>query len=96
MKRRTMFFVFVFAALALAMTACAGPNALQNVPAENGDVAGFWQGLIHGIIAPISFIWSLFDHNVKMYAVNNDGGWYDFGFVLGAGILSGGAGRASN
>jgi len=30
-----------------------------------------------------------------MYAVNNNGGWYDFGFVLGAGILFGGGSRAS-
>ena len=30
-----------------------------------------------------------------MYAVNNNGGWYDFGFVLGAGILFGGGGKVS-
>ena len=51
---------------------------------------GFWSGLLHGIIAPFSFIVSLFDNDTAMYAVNNNGGWYDFGFVLGAGILLGG------
>jgi hypothetical protein len=49
---------------------------------------GFWSGLWHGFIAPISFIGSLFFDDIAMYAVNNNGGWYNFGFVLGAGILS--------
>jgi hypothetical protein len=56
---------------------------------------GFLGGLWHGIIAPVSFFLSLFMDNVAMYAVNNNGGWYDFGFVLGAGILFGGGSRAS-
>jgi hypothetical protein len=30
-----------------------------------------------------------------MYGVNNNGGWYDFGFVIGAGIIFGGGSRAS-
>ncbi len=55
----------------------------------------FLGGLWHGFIAPFSFIISLFMDNVAMYAVNNTGGWYDFGFVLGAGILFGGSGKAS-
>lgn len=57
---------------------------------------GFWSGLWHGIIAPFTFIISLFKEDVAMYAVNNNGGWYDFGFVLGAGILFGGGGKGSN
>lgn len=56
---------------------------------------GFWSGLWHGIIAPFTFIISLFKEDVAMYAVNNNGGWYDFGFVLGAGILFGGGSKGS-
>jgi len=56
--------------------------------------AGFFSGLWHGFIAPVSFIGSLFFDRIAMYAVNNNGGWYDFGFVLGAGILFGGSRRA--
>lgn len=52
---------------------------------------GFWSGLWHGFIAPFSFIGSLFSDEIALYAVNNNGGWYDFGFVLGAGILLGGS-----
>jgi hypothetical protein len=78
----------VGAALILLMTACAaGPNPALNVPASNGDVAGFWLGLWHGIISPITFIISLFTKDVTLYEVHNDGNWYNFGFVLGAGIL---------
>ncbi len=33
---------------------------------------------------------SLFNEHVSIYEVHNDGNWYDFGFVLGAGILFGG------
>jgi hypothetical protein len=28
---------------------------------------------------------SVFFEDIAMYAVNNTGGWYDFGFVLGVG-----------
>ena len=75
------------------MTGCA-PSVSVDQCIEN-DLYGFWGGLWHGIIAPISFILSLFMDDVAMYAVNNTGSWYDFGFVLGAGILFGGSGKAS-
>jgi len=54
---------------------------------------GFWNGLWHGFISPISFFGSLFSDDIAMYAVNNNGGWYDFGFVWGAGILFGGGAK---
>jgi hypothetical protein len=47
------------------------------------EAAGFWSGLWHGLICIITFIISLFSENVGIYEVNNTGGWYDFGFVLG-------------
>lgn len=54
--------------------------------------AGFWAGLWHGIIVVITFVISLFTDNVHMYEVNNSGGWYNFGFLLGAMIALGGGG----
>ncbi|MGA9269136.1 MAG: hypothetical protein WBV45_00835 [Lutimonas sp.] len=80
-------------ALLMLFTNCA-PSISVEQCVEN-DLYGFWGGLWHGIIAPISFVFSLFMDDVAMYAVNNTGGWYDFGFVLGAGILFGGSGKAS-
>ena len=81
----------ILACLALILAACAaGANPEVGGAATDGDVAGFWLGLWHGIIAPITFIISLFTDNVNIYEVFNNGNWYDFGFVLGAGILFGG------
>jgi hypothetical protein len=75
----------------LALTSCAaGPNAQRSVVDSAGHVAGFWLGLWHGIIAPITFIISLFTDRVNFYEIHNNGNWYNLGFVLGAGILFGG------
>jgi len=79
--------------LALGLTGCAaGPNTLADTPDEEGEVAGFWQGLWHGIISPITFIISLFSDTVHFYEVHNNGGWYNFGFLLGASATLGGSG----
>lgn len=75
------------------LTACADAISIKDCCI--GEPYGFWSGLWHGIIAPISFVASIFKDDIAMYAVNNNGGWYDFGFVLGAGILFGGGSRAS-
>ena len=61
-----------------------------------GHTYGFWGGLWHGMIVPFSFIGSLFSDDVAVWAVNNNGGWYTFGFVLGVGGLTGSASKASN
>ena len=77
--------------LILVLAACApGVNEAVGVPGPDGGSAGFFAGLWHGIIAPITFVISLFTDNVNIYEVHNNGNWYDFGFVLGAGILFGG------
>ncbi|MFV3128515.1 hypothetical protein [Niveispirillum sp. KHB5.9] len=75
--------------LAVCVTACANqpaPTAVQPLP-------GILWGLIHGFLAPFTFLGSLI-LDMRMYAYPNDGLWYDFGFVLGSGILFGGGSRA--
>ena len=54
-------------------------------PDRYGFLGGFW----HGMVAPISFIGTLLSDDIAMYAINNNGGWYDFGFWLGIGGFSG-------
>jgi hypothetical protein len=76
----------------LLLTACADSTSIE--ACRVGTPYGFLGGLWHGIIAPVGFVLSIFSDSIAMYAVNNNGGWYDFGFVLGAGILFGGGGRA--
>lgn len=86
-------FVLVLLSLALILSACAaGPNQLRNTPDEDGEVAGFWMGLWHGLIAPITFVFSLFSKAVYVFEVHNNGGWYTFGFLLGASMVFGGSG----
>lgn len=87
MNRRIKIVMFV-ALAALLLAAC---TAGVNPEVDAGpDPAGFWLGLWQGFISPITFVISLFTDNVNIYEVANNGNWYDFGFVLGAGILFGG------
>jgi hypothetical protein len=77
--------------LVLSLSACApGPNRLVKTPGIEGKVAGFWLGVWHGLIAPLTFIVSVFSDKVGIYEVHNSGNWYNFGFVLGAGLFLGG------
>lgn len=91
--RKTNYFIAYVFFTALLISGCAEVTPIEACAV--GEPYGFWGGLWHGIIAPVGFIISLFSDNIAMYAVNNNGGWYDFGFVLGAGILFGGGSRAS-
>jgi hypothetical protein len=82
MKRLALF------AAALALAACA---ATQNAAAVAPTAPGFWLGLWHGFIFPVAWIVSLFTDQVAIYAVPNDGGWYDFGYFLGIVVFGVGA-----
>jgi hypothetical protein len=87
----------MFVSVVLFIVGCAaGPNPIAHTPDTDGSVAGFWLGLWHGLICPITFLISLFSDKVHIYEVHNSGGWYNFGFVLGSGILFGGGGSASS
>ena len=49
--------------------------------------AGFFWGIWHGWIAPISLIWGIFNPDIRVYEPQNTGWWYDFGFYIA--IISG-------
>jgi hypothetical protein len=72
----------------LALTACTATQASDAVAAS---APGFWLGLWHGFIFPVAWIVSLFAPNVAIYAVPNNGGWYDFGYFLGIVVFGVGA-----
>jgi len=88
----TVFALTGLIVLLMALSTCApGPNPAEKTAAGDGKIAGFWLGLWHGLISPVTFIISLFSKTIRLYEVHNNGGWYNFGFVLGAGLfLSGG------
>jgi len=70
-------------AIVILVTSCAEKTDVQGCLA--GHTYGFLGGLWHGIIAPIDFIVMLFRDNITMYAQNNNGAWYAFGFLIGSG-----------
>lgn len=64
----------------------------------DGKTYGFWNGLWHGIIAPIDLVAMIWREDVTVFAPNNNGFWYSFGFVLGSGgwgFLGGKGARSS-
>lgn len=46
------------------------------------EPAGFFWGVWHGLIAPISLIWGLFNAEIRLYEPLNTGWAYDLGFYL--------------
>ena len=82
MKRLAILFAL------LALTACAATQASDAVAPT---APGFWLGLWHGFIFPVAWLVSLFAPNVAIYAVPNNGGWYDFGYFLGIVVFGVGA-----
>ncbi|WP_308639698.1 hypothetical protein [Paenibacillus silvisoli] len=82
MKRRWMLLLALLAGL-VTITGC--------VPGDGSNTAlhpaGFFWGIWHGWIAPISLIIGLFKHSIRVYETNNIGWWYDLGFYIA--IISG-------
>jgi hypothetical protein len=69
------------------LSACATQSAAAVAPAAPGFLLGVW----HGFIFPLAWIVSLFVPEVAVYAVPNNGGWYDFGYFLGITVFGVGA-----
>jgi hypothetical protein len=67
----------------LLLAGCANKEVVT--ACLTGHTYGFWGGLWHGIIAPIDMILMLFRSDITLYAPNNNGAWYAFGFLLGSG-----------
>jgi len=44
--------------------------------------AGFFTGVWHGWIAPVSLIWGIFNKSIRVYEPINTGWFYDFGFYI--------------
>lgn len=75
--------------LLILLSACA--SQIDAGVAQDAGTPGFWWGLWHGFVFPFAWIGSLFDPDIAVYAVPNNGGWYDFGFFLGITVLGGGS-----
>ncbi|MBK7407575.1 MAG: hypothetical protein IPL49_14700 [Saprospirales bacterium] len=82
-NQRNAFLFLTLAFVVLLFSSCAQSEVVD--ACLQGHTYGFWGGLWHGIIAPIDFVAMLFRDDVTMYAQNNNGGWYAFGFLIGSG-----------
>jgi hypothetical protein len=76
MKRMIVLAVIIAACLFLA--GCL-PGDGRNTPEKP---AGFFWGIWHGWMAPISLIVGLFNKAIRVYEPANTGWWYDLGFYL--------------
>ena len=80
--------------LALAALTLLAACAAQTIPGAVAPAApGFLFGLWHGFIFPVAWLLSLVMPDVSVYAVPNNGGWYDFGYFLGICVFGVGANR---
>jgi hypothetical protein len=83
-RKRIVGVIILIIVIALfALTSCADVSHVQQCLPPTEHTYGFWGGTWHGMIMVPSFIGSLISDDIAVYAVNNNGGWYDFGFVGG-------------
>jgi hypothetical protein len=80
--------ILILATLALTLTACI---AKQSPSTVNPAGPGFLEGVLHGFIFPVAWAVSLFTDKIAVYAVPNNGGWYNFGYFIGVVFLGVGA-----
>lgn len=80
---KTIFLIIVASILLMAFTSCM-PNPDQELTRAP---SGFFKGVWHGWIAPISLIFGFFNDSTRIYDPHNTGWWYDFGFYMA--VISG-------
>jgi len=87
MKRNILFLLAVISGFTLLQSCMPG-----SIGSHAHSPAGFFMGVWHGWIAPVSLIAGLFNPDIRIYETINTGWWYDFGFYV---ALIGGFGGLS-
>jgi len=83
MKIKYFFMLATLFLLMTLLTGCVPGDGANN----DQNLAGFFWGIWHGWIAPISLIIGLFKDNIRLYEIHNSGWWYDLGFYIA--VISG-------
>lgn len=92
MKKKLIIFMMLLIII-LCLAGCVPNDGSYTVL----DPAGFWSGLWHGLISFVTFLMGIFTGGkYTIYEAFNNGGWYNFGFLLGVGAFAGGGSIASS
>ena len=83
MAKKISIILLILTIVLITMTGCIPGDGTYTT----SDPAGFFWGIWHGWIAPVSLIVGLFNHSIRVYETINTGWWYDFGFYIA--IISG-------
>ena len=82
MKNKLTYILLLVVASALLFS-CADKEIVTRC--LTGQTYGFWFGIWHGLIAPFDLVGMLIWDDVTVFAQNNTGFWYAFGFLIGSG-----------
>jgi len=88
MKKKILFLLILTVALVFVLAGCVPGDGTYTA----AKPAGFFWGIWHGWVAPISLIIGIFNDSIRIYEPVNTGWWYDFGFYMA--IISGFGGLA--
>ena len=91
---RWLFFVLICVIIFSGCAADGNPYRGESGGAADKP-AGFWLGLWHGLIIPVTFVVSLFKSSINIYEIYNTGSGYNFGFMIGIMIILGGGSGGS-
>jgi hypothetical protein len=78
MNLKKTILILICMVLLLIIAGCAPGSGAST----KDDPAGFFYGIWHGWIAPVTLIWGFFNPEIRIYEPLNTGWWYDFGFYM--------------
>jgi hypothetical protein len=78
MKKKIFILAIMVASILFVLTGCIPGDGTYTATKP----AGFFWGVWHGRISPVSLVVGLFKGNIRVYEIVNTGWWYDFGFYI--------------
>lgn len=75
-KKKQLMLVCLASILMILMSGCVPGDGSYT----DENRAGFFWGIWHGWLAPVSLIMGIFNNHLRVYEILNTGWWYDLGF----------------
>lgn len=82
-KKKQLMLVCLASLLMILLSGCVPGDGSYT----DENRAGFFWGIWHGWLAPVSLIMGIFNNHLRVYEIHNTGWWYDLGFYMA--IISG-------